>query len=261
MRFSLALLLGLVAVAISVPGPAAAQEAVDGRDVYLANCSACHQGAGTGIPGSFPPLLGNDRVQDGDYVRTVLAEGKSGELTVNGVTYNGQMPAFSQLSSDEVEAVIAYIQEGVFTPAETGGLEPGSVVRGADLFTGKHRLDNGGPACLACHTTRDYGSLGGSTLGPDLTDLAARYGGEEGVAAALANPPSATMQPVFDGKPIADQERADLAAYFASLSGKGGKGPIDWLLLGGSIGTVLLFGVMWLVRPRIGFARQLRSTR
>ena len=74
----LALVLGAVAVALLLPPTAGAQEGPDGREVYLANCAACHQGNGTGVPGSFPPLVDNPNIGDAAYVETVIREGLSG---------------------------------------------------------------------------------------------------------------------------------------------------------------------------------------
>jgi len=260
----LVLILGVAMAVMLLLPTAGAQDEVDGREVYLANCSACHQGTGLGVSGSFPPLAGNDNVQDTAYVNSVITEGKSGPLDVLGVAYDGEMPSFPDLSAPEIDAVTAYIQGGVFIPAETGGLEPGDRTRGKDLFLGGSRLENGGPACVSCHTAASYQGLNGPVLGPDLTDISNRYGGEEAVAAALSNPPSATMQPIFMDSPIADQERADLAAYFASISNvQASGGPVDVLLLGGVLGAIALFALMLLAprSRRMGFARQLRSQR
>ncbi len=254
---------GLV-VLLALSAAAGAQEEIDGRDVYLANCAACHQGTGLGVAGSFPPLAGNPNVEDTAYVESVIAGGKSGPLEVLGQTYDGVMPAFADLSPAEVAAVIDYVQGGVFIPAETGGLEPGDAAHGEDVFTGRQRLENSAPACISCHTAAGFQGLNGPTLGPDLTDLANRYGGEEAVAAALVNPPSPTMQPLFTDNPITDQERADLAAFFASIANvQPNQQPVDVLLLGGALGTLALFLLMLLAprSRRIGFARQLRSHR
>ena len=258
-----ALIVGAAAAVLLLSPTAGAQDDVDGRDVYLANCSACHQGTGIGVAGSFPPLAGNENVEDSSYVETVITDGKSGPLDVLGETYDGEMPAFPDLSTSEIAAVIEYIQGGVFIPAETGGLEAGAADRGKDLFTGGSRLDNGGPACASCHTAAGFQALNGPSWGPDLTDLANRYGGEEAVAAALANPPSATMQPLFGESPIADQERADLSAYFASISNVQASSGPDVLWLGGALGVIALFASMLLAprSRRMGFARQLRSQR
>lgn len=262
-KLFLVLALGVIA-ALTLVTPVGAQDEIDGRDVYLDNCASCHQGTGLGVSGSFPPLAGNENVGDTSYVRSVIVEGKSGPIEVAGVTYDGEMPAFADLSTDEIAALIEYIQGGVFIPAEVGGLEPGDSTRGEELFTGGDRLENGAPACASCHTAAEHQALGGPAWGPDLTDLADRYGGEEAVAAALVSPPSATMQPLFDDNPLVDQERADLAAYFASISNvQANSGPVDVLLLAGVLGAIALFALMLLAprSRRIGFARQLRSQR
>jgi mono/diheme cytochrome c family protein len=260
----LALIVGAALMVMLLVPTVGAQEEVDGREVYLAECSACHQGTGLGVSGSFPPLAGNENVGDTAYVETVIVEGKKGAIEVMGVTYDGVMPAFPDLTAEEVNAVIEYIQGGVFIPAETAGLEAGDSHRGEELFTGGDRLENGAPACASCHTAAEHRALGGPAWGPDLTDLANRYGGEEAVAAALVNPPSATMQPIFVDNPIADQERADLAAYFASISNvQPQSGGVDVLVLAGILGAIALFALMLLAprSRRIGFARQLRSQR
>lgn len=88
-----------------------------GAEVFGNVCAACHQAGGVGLPGQFPPLKDNPNVADAEYVRTVIANGKTGEIVVNGETYNGVMPAQSTLSDDEVDAVIAYIQSGFNAPA------------------------------------------------------------------------------------------------------------------------------------------------
>jgi hypothetical protein len=85
--------------------------------VYTAVCSSCHQPGGTGIVGQFPPLLDNPNVADTEYVLEVITNGLQGEIVVNGETYNGRMPAFSTLPTDEVDAVIAYVQSGFQAPS------------------------------------------------------------------------------------------------------------------------------------------------
>lgn len=255
----------VVAMIVLLPGLARAQAEDEGQGVYTANCSSCHQPDGLGIPGSFPPLSGNPHVQDSAHVRTVVTEGLSGPIEVNGATYDGVMPPFSSLSDAEIDAVTAYIQADVFEAAGGGEtLEPGDASTGEAIFLGANRLENAGPACVGCHTAANHQSLSGYTLGPDLTDLAVRYGGADAVAAALSNPPSATMQPLFAGAPIADQERADLAAYFESISdAEISRSPVDLMLFGGVIGVLAFFALMLLAKRsrKPGFAKQLRSQR
>ncbi len=251
---------GAIAMAWFSAPASSAQETPDGREVYLASCAACHQGTGVGVPGSFPPLVDNPNVADAEYIRDVILNGKSGPIDVNGVTYDAEMPAQPQLSDAEIDAVISYIQAGVFIPADTVPVGEGGAAVGEKLFLGRTGLENGGPACHACHSAGTHSDLGGPTLGPDLTDLALRYGGSDAVAAALANPPSATMQPIFADKPLTDQERADLGAYFGSIRTYTDV-QVDLLWILGLAGAAILLGVMFVFpkRNRINYLRQLRS--
>ena len=68
------------------------------------------------------------------------------------------------------------------TPTRAQG--GGDANRGRALFTGATPFRNGGPACVACHDEVALGVPGGGTMGPDLTNVAARMG-TLGVATAL----------------------------------------------------------------------------
>ena len=89
---------------------------VVGAETYSQICSSCHQPGGAGLPGQYPPLIDNPNVDDADYVRDVIDNGRQGEIEVAGEIYNGVMPSFSTLDDDDVEAVIAYIQSGFAAP-------------------------------------------------------------------------------------------------------------------------------------------------
>ena len=117
------LLIALAVLAAPFAGPASEilagpsdDELVAGAEVYSESCAACHQAGGTGVPGQFPPLVGNPNVDDTTYVETVILNGLTGEIDVNGQIYDGVMPAQSTLSDDAVASVIAYIQSGFATP-------------------------------------------------------------------------------------------------------------------------------------------------
>jgi cytochrome c oxidase subunit 2 len=72
-----------------------------GQQVYTANCVACHQANGQGLPGTFPPL-------DGD-TKYVLAPHKDQALTVLNGHPGTAMAAFrDQLNDTEIAAVITY---------------------------------------------------------------------------------------------------------------------------------------------------------
>ena len=85
--------------------------AVDGAAMYERQCSACHQAHGGGLPGSFPPLAGNDDLyRDRMFPVYVLLNGLEGAITVKGANYNGVMPPFDHLSDAEIAAVVRYVR-------------------------------------------------------------------------------------------------------------------------------------------------------
>ncbi len=80
-----------------------------GERVYGANCVACHQANGQGLPPAFPPLAGSDFLNaDKDRAISVLLNGLDGAITVNGTTFDGVMPAL-RLSDEDVANVLTYI--------------------------------------------------------------------------------------------------------------------------------------------------------
>ena len=82
----------------------------EGKQLFTEKCAVCHQAGGTGLPGAFPPLKGNEVVNATDpsaHIRTVL-HGAQG-LTIGGVKYSSAMPEFgSTLSDADVAAIVNY---------------------------------------------------------------------------------------------------------------------------------------------------------
>ncbi len=78
-----------------------------GEQVYGNYCSSCHQPSGGGLAGIFPPLA-NDPVVTADdpseHLRIII-NGLQGR-TIGGVSYASPMPAFRQLSDEELAAVV-----------------------------------------------------------------------------------------------------------------------------------------------------------
>ena len=106
----------------------------DGEEVYAAVCQSCHQPGGVGLSGQFPALKGNENATDAAYVEDVVINGKSGEITVNGETFDGVMPPFSTLSDEDVANVVAYITNDLVAPAATVAvIEPTGPAAGTSL--------------------------------------------------------------------------------------------------------------------------------
>lgn len=94
--------------------PAASTEAggstVDGGAIYNAQCSACHQATGLGIPGAFPPLAGSEwLLADPAIAVSIVHDGLQGPIDVAGSSYAGVMPNFAgNLSNEEIAAVLTH---------------------------------------------------------------------------------------------------------------------------------------------------------
>ena len=90
---------------------AQAATGLSGEDLYIANCSACHQVDGTGLKGAFPPLANSDFIRGKPQVLLeATIKGLSGPITVNGELYNNVMPAIAYLSDEDLAAVLGYVQ-------------------------------------------------------------------------------------------------------------------------------------------------------
>jgi len=112
---SLASALALCAACSNGGGSSSSQSSTspsNGAAVFQANCSSCHQAQGQGEPGVFPPLAGNPVVTGpAATVIGIVKHGLAKPITVKGVTYNGQMPAWGQtLSASDIAAVLTYIR-------------------------------------------------------------------------------------------------------------------------------------------------------
>ncbi|AXQ31617.1 cytochrome c oxidase subunit II [Solimonas sp. K1W22B-7] len=95
-----------VAAAPAAAAPAAPAAAKDlskdelikkGESVYTANCSACHQATGKGLPPNFPSLVGS-KIVKGAAIEHI-------KQTLNG---KGMMPPFKHLSDLDIAAVLTY---------------------------------------------------------------------------------------------------------------------------------------------------------
>jgi len=107
------------------PAPSSLAERMKvGAYIYNANCAACHQSNGQGIPDAFPPLAKSDYLM-ADKVRSIkiIKHGLEGAITVNGKTFNSVMPALG-LSDDDIASVLTYVRNSfgnkgdAVTPAE-----------------------------------------------------------------------------------------------------------------------------------------------
>ena len=82
-----------------------------GKQVFMQTCFVCHQVEGQGIPGQIPPLAKSDYLMS-DKERSIRAvvHGISGEITVNGKKFNGQMVPLNYLPDEAIANVLTYVR-------------------------------------------------------------------------------------------------------------------------------------------------------
>ncbi|MDZ7845203.1 MAG: cytochrome c [Anaerolineales bacterium] len=233
----------------------------EGQTIFTEKCQSCHTLGGGDTVG--PDLAGVTSRRDREWLISFIVSPEEmiqeGDPTANQLLeiFNNLIMPDMGLSELEAEAVLAYIenQSGEVSSAEVGQStsQQGSVDRGRLLYNGGIPLKNGGTPCLACHSMGDFGALGGGNFGPDLTRVYSRYG-EESLNSVLGTLPFPTMKPLFADRELTDQERSDLAAYFQwadtnTKPTKATRGTLG-MWIGGSLGVVVLFGIMLIFWPR-----------
>ena len=105
-------------------GSAGVQAWLKGREVYFrdGHCVTCHQPAGEGIAGIYPPLAGSEWVDDEARLLKMVLHGLTGDITVKGQRYLEEttppMPAFAGLLNDEeIAALVTYVRNAFGAPA------------------------------------------------------------------------------------------------------------------------------------------------
>ena len=81
-----------------------------GKEVYIDQCLTCHMENGEGLEGLYPPLAKADYLM-ADSVRSIKQTlyGATGEMIVNGKTYNKEMKGID-LTNEQASDVLNYIR-------------------------------------------------------------------------------------------------------------------------------------------------------
>jgi len=88
-----------------------------GAQVYAANCVACHQATGKGVPGAFPALDGSV-VVTGPKIEQI-------KVVLNG---RNAMPAWKMLSDTDIAAAITYTRNNWSNKAQENIVQPAEVL-------------------------------------------------------------------------------------------------------------------------------------
>lgn len=236
-----------------------------GEAIFEAKCAACHTIGGGDTVG--PDLKGVTKNRDREWlVRFIQSPGKmfdKGDPTATGLLekFRGIRMPDSGLKEEEIAALLSYLDNDTFVQPEkaTGpsSVRPesraeGDPLTGMSLFTGSIPFEKGGAPCIACHSIAGISSLGGGTLGPDLTETFEDYGGEE-LISVLSSVPFPAMNPVYDDHPISPREQEHLVAFMKGAVDKrmsSFAGQMSMLIGGIFLAILALTWLLWRNRLR-----------
>ena len=228
---------------------------------YQKNCIACHTIGGGKLIG---PDLKNvlDRVDRPWLVKwildpqAILATGDEYAQKILSESNNIPMIKSPGITEALANGILDYIQIQSDLNASSQTVQPELTFNVEDekngelYFTGQMHLENGGPACISCHTINSLRGLGGGRLGVDLTRVFSRLGGARALNAWLKSPPGATMIPIFSKKPLTEQENIALVAFLKAEDSK--KSTVTFAAMGtfifyglfGSVIILILMGIL-----------------
>ena len=127
----------VAATTSAVPTPSTSDGGANehGKQIYTTICVACHQPDGHGLANTFPPLAQSDFLMgDTDRAVRVLLQGLSGQVIVNGQTFNNVMPKLP-LTDEDIAGALSYVRNSFGNT--------GSVVSVADVARVRGELDSG----------------------------------------------------------------------------------------------------------------------
>ncbi len=193
--------------AASSSGSAAARS-LNGRNLFMANCAACHGPDLHGVsgPNAVPvPSLGNPdflSVASDDYLRTLISRGRSGTV----------MPPWSKkyggpLDDDQIDAIVAFIRshEPKGPDLREISAAKGDPRIGRALFRGN---------CALCHGKKGEGGIGTSLRTPGFLELAS----DRHIIHTIVNGRPNTGMPSW--RKLSAQQVSDILAFIRSWQGE-----------------------------------------
>ncbi|HAZ45074.1 MAG TPA: cytochrome C [Cyanobacteria bacterium UBA11369] len=203
----------------------------EGKTLFEQSCASCHSIDGSGA--SYGPDLKTvtQRRDRNWLVNWIAAPEKaieSGDAIAQELVeqYNGVPMPNMGLQPNQVESIVVYLENAagnaiatspeIEAPATAPSIA-GDANIGQKLFAGTIGFQNGGPACMSCHTVNPVGALKGGTLGPNLTHVIDRYT-EVGLQGVLPTLPFPTMQSIYQNSQLTEAEQAHLLAFFKAAN-------------------------------------------
>jgi mono/diheme cytochrome c family protein len=237
-----------------------------GEEIFKTVCTACHTIGEGGRPGLGPDLKyatfnlkyathnKRDREWLKKFIRDSQALVKAGdERAVTAFNqFNRVVMIPNKISDPEMDSLLQFLDDahGLFS---SGGEDTkGDPTQGQDIFQGKIRLTNGGPACNSCHHVKNDAVIGGGILAKDLTQVFSRLGGGAAVKAIIGSQPFPVMERAYKDNPLEAGEVASLVAFLEKADAEHAlQRPKDYGImlflsgLGGCALLFILFGLFW----------------
>jgi len=235
--FFVSLLLLVIANTISYSSEA---DQLEGAQYFNQICTACHTIGKGRLVG---PDLANIQERRSDqwlqkFIKSSQTLINSGDPDAVAIfeEYNKMVMPDAPFTDDQIGAVIVYIKaasggseeaaeavgeettDAEQVSEEAASIETGAqsneanVVLGQNLFQGKVRFENGGPACISCHDVKNDAVIGGGILARELTTVFSRMG-EPGVRAILGSAPFPVMQQAYVNKSLTDEEIFSIVSF------------------------------------------------
>jgi len=86
------------------------QYLVEGKRLYSLHCANCHQPDGAGLAKLYPPLKSSDYlISNRNESICGMRYGQKGEIIVNGISFNQEMPGVLNLTDLEIAEIATYI--------------------------------------------------------------------------------------------------------------------------------------------------------
>jgi mono/diheme cytochrome c family protein len=239
--------------------------ALDAAKHFNMACSPCHTIGGGDTMG--PDLQGVSERRDNAWLKKFITDPmgmiNSGDAIAIALLQefeNIPMPA-QNLSDQDIEGILDYIEGAGAPPAPAAktattadDVTREQVEAGRAVFLGYTRFVHGGPSCLSCHNAGREVSLGGGTLGPDLTNAYSDYS-DMGLTTVLSQISFPSMITVYLDKPLTEDEVFTIKAFLSTVDegDDGSNGGDNGFIIRGLIGLVIaliLINFIWLGRRK-----------
>jgi cytochrome c2 len=270
---------GLVVVLACLSLMNAAPAQASGEIDFNTYCGACHSiGQGRRVG---PDLAGVHDRRSQEWLEKFIKSSQSliksgdAEAVAIAAEYNNLIMPDAIISAAQIKDILTYIQSAgsgaaaavAAEAAEAGSPAPqaaeaapepaaaplseADIKLGQQLFEGSQRLENGGPACNACHHVLNDAVMGGGILATELTKAFSRMG-VPGLKAVIGSAPYPVMQAAYKDQALTEEEVAGLVAFLQYADAEEyNQLPRDYgmgLFLTGIVGAAvlfILFGTVW----------------